>query len=1113
MLNQIQRIMNKVYKLILQNKMLAVALLLASSFGLANAATPTKPASSEGSVMSVTQQAKVTVKGVVTDQSGPVIGANVVEKGTTNGTITDVNGNFSLTVSPRAQLEVSYVGYLTQMVAVNGRSTIDITLKEDSKALEEVVVVGYGVQKKVNLTGSVASLNVAEEMKSRTVTNLSNTISGMMAGVTALQSSGAPGSDGATIRVRGLGTLNSSAPLILIDGIEGTMDAVNPQDVESVSVLKDAASSAIYGARAANGVILVTTKKGNRDRINITYSGHVSFLRPANKYNFVTNYADYMDLMNESYEGRGYAHLYSDETINTWREKSKDPNGVNDLGYPNYVAYPNTDWEDYLFGTGVLNEHTLSLSGGSAKSRYLVSAGYQDNPGIVKNTGLKKYNLRANVESDVTKWLTVGMNTYASQQDNDMSYFGTANTYLMATTPGCYPKYNSVYGGSAADEENAQDNNLAWYLERGKVFNRVSRFNTTLFSRIPFMKGLTWEFNFNYARRFDERRSWDDGTQYKMNFRTGNITSTQTSLANMSVGTYNYGNRSYTIQNLLRYNTTIGDHDFGALAGYEEYKYSTDNVSTSKKGLIDYNLTVPSAASDMVSITGGASDTATRSFFGRLNYAYKNRYLLEANLRADGSSRFASGNRWGYFPSFSAGWRLSEEGFMKGTRDYLDNLKLRVSWGKLGNSSISEYLYQSTYDLAYYSLNNTINNGLAASSIANSSLKWETTRVENIGLDATALQSRLDFTLDVYNKKTTGILYQPAIYLTVGTKTAPYKNIAEVTNKGVEFTIGWKDKIKDFTYAVSGNITYNHNEVTKYKGALKQGWVTNDDGTKTYQSNLGDVSTGGTTRVIEGKIINEYYLLTPYKGDGTYSNNGTLNINGGPKDGMIRTPDDMNWLNSMIAAGYKFMPNQAVGKNKIWYGDYIYADKNGDGIYGNSYDYSFKNKSSRPPIFYGFNFNLGYKNFDLSGVLSGVLGAKLYWAPGVAFSTATRWGYEISKKIADNHYFYNPDNTSDSRTNINAKYGRLVGESGYQNLASSSLYLYDANYLKMKNLTLGYTFPKDITRKVFAEALRLYVNAENLFTITKYPGMDPELGAGHTYMVARSFSIGANITF
>mgnify|MGYP000174685139 CR=1 FL=1 len=1055
----------------------------------------------------------ITVKGTIADSQGPLIGATIKEKGTTNGAVSDIEGNFTIQVSsPNAILVISSIGYVQQEVKVGSQKVINITMKEDNQSLNEVVVVGYGTQKKVNLTGSVAAVNVEKEMQSRTVTNLSNVLSGMMAGVTALQSSGAPGSDGATVRIRGLGTLNSSAPLIIIDGMEGNMDAVNPQDVESISVLKDAASSAIYGARAANGVVLITTKKGKRGSVDVSYSGHMSFLSPANTYDFVTNYADYMELMNESATNRGLSAYFAQSTIDDWRAAQANPNGIADSGYPNYVAYPNTDWEDELFRTNVLQDHTVSLTGGSDKIRFLTSAGYQDNPGIVNNTGQKKYMIRTNLEANPTKWLTVGMNTFASQADLDNSRFSDANTYLMATNPGTYTKYDGYYGTSAASEENSQDNNLLFWLDRGLGYKRSSRFNTTMFSKVKFLKHFQWDFNFNYSRLITEQRTWFNGEMEKMNFRTGQISTTKTSLDQMSVNTYNYGNYARTIEDLLHYDQTFGKHDVSALLGYQEYYYRADDVSTGKKGLPDYTLTVPSVATEMVSIGGSTSDTSTRSVFGRVNYAYDSKYLFEADFRYDGSSRFHKDHRWGFFPSFSAAWRVSEENFMRNSG--FGNLKLRASWGKLGNSSISEYLYQSSYSSTSYSFNNIQSDGLAVTTLANSALKWESTAVTDFGVDATVFDNRLDFTFDFYHKKTTGILYRPSIYMTVGVKTAPYKNIAEVTNNGVELTATWRDHIGKFHYSVSGNFSYNHNEVSKYKGKLERGWVTNEDGSQTYKSNIGDVSTGSTTRVIEGRIINEYYLLSPYKGNGTYYNaDGTVNINGGPKDGMIRTEKDMAWVKDMIAAGYKFQPNTTVGKNKLWYGDYIYADKNGDGIYGSSYDYEFQGKSNRPPMFYGFQLSASYDNFDFSANFAGTLGSKLYWSPSVSHSTLCRLGYEISSEIANNHYYYDPDDPENTKTNITAKYPRLVGESGYQANAASTLYLFNANYLKCKSMTIGYTLPTALAAKVYMKSLRLYVTGENLFTITSYPGMDPELGAGYVYMPSRSIAIGANITF
>ena len=368
------------------------AAMFLTSVGIASA-NPSSDMSdfSEASpVVAKKQQAKHSIKGVVEDALGPIAGANVVEKGTTNGTITDMDGNFTLEVASNAILVVSYIGYQNQEISVNGQKDFKISLKEDSQALDEVVVVGYGTQKKVNLTGSVSSVNFEEQALSRPITNVSNALAGISAGVQVMQSSGQPGSDGSTIRIRGVGTLNNAEPLVLIDGVEGSMDLVNPQDIENISVLKDAASSSIYGSRAANGVILITTKKGKEGKLSVSYTGRLSYAQPTNLIDQITNYADYMTWINESFENIGQPAHFAQSTIDLWREKSKDPNGLNENGVPNYIAYPNTNWQDYLFGHGLINDHNVSVNGGSDKIRVLMSAGYLDNPGLVENTGIKK---------------------------------------------------------------------------------------------------------------------------------------------------------------------------------------------------------------------------------------------------------------------------------------------------------------------------------------------------------------------------------------------------------------------------------------------------------------------------------------------------------------------------------------------------------------------------------------------------------------------------------------------------------------------------------------------------------------------------------------------------
>lgn len=1099
----------------LHHKMLAGFML--ASIGIASAAPSADVFSAVPSTIASPQQAKVTVKGVVEDALGPIAGANVLEKGTTNGTITDMDGNFTLDVSSNAVLVISFIGYQNLEVPVKGQTNLKIKLKEDSQALEEVVVVGYGTQKKVNLSGSVSSVDFAEQAQSRPVTNVSNALAGMSAGVQVMQNSGQPGSDGSTIRIRGVGTLNNQDPLVLIDGVEGSMDLVNPQDIESISVLKDAASSSIYGSRAANGVILINTKRGKAGKISVSYSGRISYAQPTNLIKQITDYADYMTWINESYENIGQPIQFAQSTIDLWREKSKDPNGLNENGVPNYIAYPNTDWQKYLFGHGLVNDHTVSVNGGTEKLRTLMSAGYLDNPGLVENTGIKKYTLRANIEADIADWLTVGTRTFASQQDKEAGNFSNANNYLRQTTPGLYPEWNGAYGYPEASEESATANSIGAFLNARDGALQETNFNTTLYTRITPIKGLTWDFNLNYKRYWEDNQIWTNPYE-KVRFSDGTVMTPATAPADMTTYFYNRSDYSYTIQNILTYNTTIKkDHDLSVMAGYEEYYYKREDRSAQKKGLIDSSIHTPSSATEMQSITGSSTDRAHRSFFGRVNYAYKSRYLLEANLRYDGNSRFHTDYRWGTFPSFSAAWRISEEAFMEKTRNYLDNLKLRVSYGSVGNDGgptndyVGDYEYQSVYSVSRYSFNGILTSGLASTSLANSLLSWESSTMANIGIDLNMFNNRLSFTMDAYRSKTTGILYTPSIYLTVGSKGAPTQNLAEMVKKGIELTLGWQDKIGKVSYSVSGNFSYTPNKVTKYKGKYQAGYNENGE----WTSNIGDVasSSSSTAPIVEGQIKGEYFLKNPYAGSGKgYAADG---INGGPVDGMIRTETDMEWVKSMIDAGYTFLPNQTVSKDKIWYGDYIFADANGDGIYGGTDDRVFQGVSKDPKYNFGLQMSAAWKGFDISMNWAGAAGFKLYWASATGYnSPTTRLGVALGEDIAYNHYFYDPENPTDPRTNTNAKYGRLVnGESGFQNTETSTLYLYNANYLKLKNLTIGYTLPKVISQKAYMENLRLYVSIENVFNITKFPGQDPELGATPDYTSVRQFAFGVNVSF
>lgn len=1063
------------------------------------------------------QQKKV--NGILTDASNgePIIGANIVIEGTTLGTVSDIDGRFSLEMpKENAVLIISYLGYVTERINWNGESNLEVKLVADIKSLEEVVVVGYGTQKKVNMTGAVSSVKFEEMASARPITSVSSALSGLSSGVYVKQGTGKPGTDGATIRVRGVGTLNNSDPLVIIDGMEGSLDAVNPQDIESVSILKDAASASIYGSRAANGVILVTTKKGDKQKLNVSYNGIFSVAKPANLLEFVSDYPTYMKLMNESAKNIGMADVFSANTISLWEEANKNPNALNANGVPNYVAFPNTDWNKEMYQQNLIQDHTLSVTGATQNSKFLLSAGYLDNPGLVEYTGMKKYSFRANVEISANKWLTIGTRTYASMTNTELGNYSNMLTYIYQSTPGIYGRYNGKYGYPEAPEESATANNIYAFLYGSKGTDKVSRLNSTLYTRAQLYKGLTWDINFNYAKRLDEYNSYSNpAVGERVKFSTGAVITPATDPSQLSTYYKNYSNYSYTLESLLKYEKTFAEkHSINLLAGYNEtYFYGNDQNAT-KKGLFDETAYVFNAATQMISVGGTATDWALRSYFGRLNYAFDQKYLLEANLRYDGSSRFDKDSRHGLFPSFSAGWRISEENFLKNS-NLIQNLKLRASWGELGNNASGDYDYMALYGPVGYSLNALQVTGLASGKIPNPKLQWESTTVTNIGLDATILDGRLTSEIDVYNKVTDGILTTPPVYLTLGMVNAPTLNTAEVTNKGVEITLSWKDKIGEVNYSVSGNFGYNKNEVTGYKGKLVEEWRTDANGNKVYYSNLGDVSSGSSTRILEDHAINEHYLMDLYNGNGTYFNaDGTVNIQGGPKDGMIRTEDDMKWLNAMIAAGYQFMPNLTTANNKIWYGDYIYDDMNGDRIYGSSYDRRFVGNSSMPKYNFGSQMSVSWKNFDLNLIWSGQAGVKLYWLEGGYNNTATRIGFQIWSELANDHYYYNPNDPNDPKNNINASYPRLkLNQNDGQNVQASTRYLYDGSFVRLKNLTLGYSLPKSISQKVYLENVRLYFSAENLFTITSFPGLDPEMGGNTNYPVLRQLAFGTNITF
>ncbi|MDR2498288.1 MAG: TonB-dependent receptor [Tannerellaceae bacterium] len=1080
--------------------------------------------------------AQVKITGRVVDSANETLpGVNVMVENTTTGVVTDLDGLYSISVpSASSALVFSYIGYNPQRITVGNRSVIDVTLMESAEMLDEIVIVGYGAQKKVNVTGAVSAINFEDQALSRPITNVSSSLAGLSAGLFVSQGSGQPGSDGATLRIRGVGTLNDNSPLILIDGMQGSIDDVNPNDISSISILKDGASAAIYGSRAGSGVILVTTKKGNRDgKTSITYSGRMSVMNPFNLPLLITNYADYMGYSNESAWQQGSdIPTFTQEDIDLWREKSKNPNGLNAFGYPNYVAYPNTNWLEEVYNlNSIKHEHNVSLTGNSNNVRYLMSMGYIDNPGLVDYSGMERISMRVNLESDVTKWLTVGARIYGNKDvmgrlDFDSGSTSSISSWLMGTLPGIYPYYDGKYGATESIKESASVANLRQRLD-SYANGQIDRFrlNTTAYARFKIIEGLTWDVNLNYEHFWYEYNSWSN-PKADATFRFSENAQVSPPTANDQLGTSNSRTdvASYTLENLLNFSRTFADdHDVTALLGYQEYYYKNWSNGGSRRGLIDESIHTVSSGTEVMDASGSMYDRASRSVFGRLTYAYKQRYLFEFNSRYDGHSRFHKDYRWGTFPSVSAGWRITEESFMENTRAWLNNLKLRVSWGLNGNyggSSVGDYEYQGGYASVRYPFGNTVNSGLVQNAISNPLLSWESADIKNLGIETTLLNNRLTFELDIFRKETTGILYRINIPLTAGEKTAPLMNLAEMQNNGYEFTVGWRDRIGKFNYFVSGNLSYSSNVVSKYKGKLKQGWVTDPKGNLVWESNLDEVSQGGNTRVIEGQTMNEFFLRTVYQGTGTYKNgDGTVNPDGGPKDGMIRTEADMEWVKAMVDAGYSFQNFGAatIGKRDgLFYGDYIYGDNNGDKIYGNAADRELLGSSSIPKYIYGFQAQAEWNGIDVGLNFAGAAGFSLLMKRSGYNSTLVEFGRPVPEAIANDHYFYDPNNPSDPRTNINAKYPRITRSTANANIADgliSDLYLYKGDYLKLKNLTLGYSLPQKWTRKAGIERVRLYYSGENLLSFDSFPGIDPEQGDTPKYQPVRQHAFGINVTF
>ena len=1021
---------------------------LAFSFALGLMAFAPSPvlANVDANTSMSVQQQKQSINGVVKDANGdPVIGASVLANGTPVG-VTDMDGRFSVSVAPGTELKISYVGFATQSVMVrSGVTNYNITLKDENSALSEVVVVGYGTQKKANLSGSVAQLD-SKALENRPISNVSSGLQGLLPGITVTGADGAPGLDNGSILVRGVGTLNSASPYILIDGVEaGTLNSLDPEDIASISVLKDASSAAIYGSKASNGVILVTTKRGQNGAPKVSYSGYFG-IQNATALMERMNSADAAYYYNKALERSGKAARFSDEAIKKFRDGS-DP-----------YNYPNTDWYDLAFKTAWQNRHSVNITGGNEYVKYLASAGYLKQSSILPNAGREQFNGRANLDMVLSKRITAHLNLAYIQnnyRDASSAYAGGSSDQIIRQlniiAPWIVYKYEDGTYGTVSD-----GNPMAW-LESGMTVNRNNRnFTGMIGLDYQILKDLKLTLQGAYVDASQRYSYFQKFIQYNPN---------KASDPNkLEIAHYDW--HRTTFDAFLNYDKSFAKHNFKAMLGWhtERYKYLPDWMY--RKNFPNNELTDMNAGdASTQQNAGNTRELSMVSYFGRLNYDYAGRYLFEANFRSDASSRFAEAHRWGFFPSFSAAWRISEEPFMESSKSWLNNLKLRASWGQLGNQdALNDYYpWMNTYNLnAKYPFGGQLTPGYYQGSYHLETISWERSTTWGVGLDFT-LFGGLTGSLDYYNRKTTGIIMDvsaPAEFA-----LGAYKdNIGALRNQGVELSLAYAKQLnKDWTINVGANFSYNKNKIL-YLGEGTEYVVDKDNRNR---------------RTAIGQQYKSYYM---YKATGKFFNS------------------------QQEADDYTAKYGNPFGR-KFMAGDLIYEDTNGDDKL-DSNDRIYTKHTDIPAITYGFNLGATWKNIDLSMIWQGVGAVSHIYNrevlgefSGDASHPSTLWKDSWTE---DNH---------------NAKLPRVF-ETGNSpsdmTRAMSTFWLWNTAYLRLKTLQLGYTLPKSALKAIGLEKVRIYYAGENLLTFDALPfNIDPEVTSerGSSYPLLRSHSIGINITF
>lgn len=987
------------------------------------------------------QQAK-TVTGTVTDVSGePIIGANIRIKGTTTGTITDIDGNFSIKAEPQSVIEVSYIGYLTQETVINNQKSIRFLLKEDTKTLDEVVVIGYGVQKKADLTGSVANINT-EKLNTQSNANIGQALQGKIAGVDIVSQGGAPGS-GTRIMVRGIGTLNNASPLYIVDGMYmNSIDHINPNDIASIDVLKDASSAAIYGSRAANGVIIVTTKEGSNTEGKPIIDLSVNL--------GISTASKFLDML----DAKGWAEV---TTI------ARQAIGKPALDMATDLANkPDNDWQDIMFRPALMQNYNLSVKGGGKYSTYYTGLGYFNQDGIVKGTNYQRYNIQS--KNDYKRGIfSAGTNliiSFSHDKPLHQELRGGMIGTILQSVP-TLEKYDDTreggYGGTYGDVVNIphplaiiDDNIMDRYNENVKIF-------ANLYAQIELFKGLKYKLNLTPDFSFERYKNYLN--KYDFGLATNSIT---------QLTERQRRRRNILVENLLTFDRTFGEHKISALAGYTYQDSRFRHIQAYGEGL-PQGLEEIDAATTNRSNEGNSWRSVLTSILGRVFYSYQNKYLFTATIRRDGSSKFGKNNRYGYFPSFSLGWNVAEEKFMENVH-WLDQLKLRGGYGVLGNQEIDNYQYSSTITtgINYPDGNGGLLQGAFPKNFANPDIKWEETAMTNVGIDFMAFNNRLSLTADYYVKNTKDILLTVPIPISSGGANDPIRNAGKIRNNGFEFNLGWMDQPNpDISYGINLIGSFNKNKVIAMgseSGSIKGG-STNQNIT--------------TSETKAGYPIGGYWLISTA--------------------GYFNSQEEVD---AYAKDGKKIQPAAEPG-------DIKFVDANNDGVI-NDDDCVFQG-SPFPDFTFALNGNMRYKNFDLSIGLQGVLGNKIYNATRQTLEDVTK-GSNFLASCLD---YWTPENK-------NASHPRLTWDDPNRNTrAESDRYLENGSYLRLRSVQLGYTFPQTWFKGAIQHA-RVYINAENLFTITSYSGYSPDVNADNAnyrgfdnfiYPTNRTFMLGLNVTF